>query len=372
VPKGKDGLSDVLDQMFSYGTQHLDRIAFQKALDQIGADEVAGTDFSLRVLSDDFARGVQLLADNELHPAFPESAFDTVRRQAAATVAGQLQSPSYLSHRALVEALFPKDDPELRQARPKTVDSIQLKDVEDYYRAAFRPDLTTIFVIGKVTPAEAKAVIEKYFGAWQANGPPPKTDLPPVPANLPSQTAVPDATRVQDRVTLAETVGLTRLSPDYYALILGNNVLGGAFYSTRLTRDIRKNAGLVYYVDSGFQFSRTRGIYLVNYGCDPQNVDRVQRMVVDEVRRMQQTRVSPDELRRAKALLLHQIPLSEASLSAIANGVLQREALGLPLDEPTIEARHFIRLDATAVRTAFAKWLRPADLVRVTEGPEPQ
>lgn len=114
VPKGQDGVDQVLDQLFSFGTTSLDRLNFQKALDDIGAYESAGTDFSLQVLTIYFDRGLQLLADNELHPALPESAFKTVRQQVAATVAGRLQSPNYLEERAMKIVLFPKDDPTLR------------------------------------------------------------------------------------------------------------------------------------------------------------------------------------------------------------------------------------------------------------------
>jgi zinc protease len=369
VPEGKEGLSDVVAQLFSYGSQRLDRLALQRALDAIGASEQAGTDFALQTLSESFGRGVELLADNELHPAFPEQAFKVVKRQVAQTVAGRLTSPSYLGERALKTALFPKSDPTLRQALPATVNAIELKDVRDYYHAVFRPDLTTIVVIGKVTPQHAKAVIEKYFGGWKATGPVPRTDLPPVPLNTPALSTVPDASRVQDRVTLAETLGLTRLSSDYYALKLGNNVLGGAFYSTRLTRDIRKDAGLVYYVDSYFEFSRTRGIFFVEYACDPKNNAKVADMVAGEIRRMQKTPVSADELHRAKALLLRRTALDEASVDDIAQGMIGRSTLGLPLDEPTIAARRYLGLDARQVQAAFVKWLRPGDLVRVSQGP---
>jgi len=64
TPSGKDGVSEVLGALFSYGTKTLDRLAFQKALDDIAASESAGTSFNLKVLKQDFARGVELLADN--------------------------------------------------------------------------------------------------------------------------------------------------------------------------------------------------------------------------------------------------------------------------------------------------------------------
>ena len=372
VPAGKEGLSQVLEQLFGYGTERLDRIAFQRALDAIGAEEKAGDGFMVRSLAENLDRAVELLAENELQPALPEPAFEIVRRQVARAVAGQLRSPNYLAGRALRVALFPKNDPTLREALPNIVDALTLKDVRAYYRNTFRPDLTTIVVIGNVTPQQAKAAIVKYFGGWRAAGPAPPTDLPPAPLNASSATAVPDASRVQNRVDLAETLALKRSDPDYYALELGNNVLGGGFYSSRLTRDLRKDAGLVYYVSSYFDVGKTRGVYFVEYACDPQNVSKVQRMVVRELQAMQKTPVTEDELQRARAMLLRRIALSESDTASIAHGLLARARLDLPLDEPTRAARHYLELDAADVREAFAKRLRPADLARVSQGPAPQ
>jgi zinc protease len=372
VPKGQEGLSAVLDHLFSYGSTRLDRIAFQRALDQIGADEYAGTDFQVSVLKDNFDRGVELLADNELHPALPESAFRTVRRQVEETVAGRLHSPSYLSGRALRIALLPKGDPGLRDALPSTVAKLTHDQVRDYYCLAFRPDLAVIVVVGDVTPGAARNVIEKYFGAWRAAGPKPDTILPPVPPNRASTTAVPDTSRIQDEAILGETVGITRSNADFYALQLGNNVLGGGFYSTRLSRDLRKNAGLVYSIGSSFDIGRSRGMYFVQYACDPGNVSKVHASIVRELEDMRTSPVTADELQRAKAMLLRRLSLAEESTGGIARGLIGRWDLNLPLDEPTIAARHYIHLSAGDVRAAFAKWVRPRDLVQVTRGPQPQ
>ena len=111
TPPGKDGADDVLAELFSYGTETRDRLAFQKALDDIAASETGGTNFNLKVLKQYFAKGVELLADNELHPAMPPDAFQVVRGQAAQLIAGTLASPEYRTHRALDLALLPKNDP---------------------------------------------------------------------------------------------------------------------------------------------------------------------------------------------------------------------------------------------------------------------
>ena len=84
---------------------------------------------------------------------------------------------------------------------------------------------------------------------------------------------------------------------------------------------------------------------------------------------MQKAPVTADELQRAKALVLRRIPLEEASVDDIAAGIVQRWVLGLPLNEPTIAARRYLALGASDVQAAFAKWLRPGDLVRVSQGP---
>jgi zinc protease len=286
-------------------------------------------------------------------------------------VAARLKSPSYLARRALIQALLPPSDPSLRQATPQSVTALTPRDVRDYYNRVFRPDLTTIVVIGKITPDAARAIIEKYFGAWKAVGPKPPTDLPGAPPNKSSITTVPDASRVQDTVLLGQTLSLTRADPDYYALALGNAVLSGGFYSSRLSDDLRKNAGLVYSVGSYLQAGRTRADYFVQYASDPQNVVKAADIAVQELRQMQDTPVGPDELERAKALLLREIPLSESSIDTIARGFIARDELDLPLDEPINAARHYIALTPPQVQAAFRKWIRPADVVRVSQGPQP-
>jgi zinc protease len=369
---GKDGVSYLLGTLMSFGTEHLDRIAYQEALDAIGADERAGTDFSIESLAENFDRAAELLADNELHPALPEAALDLLKPQIARSVDARNQSPAYLAQRALLEALFPPGDPTLRQATGASITALGEADVRTYYQTVFRPDLTTIVVIGKVTPDAARAVVAKYFGGWTAEGPKPDVDLPPAPDNHAASLAVPDASRVQDDVTLAYTLKLKRTDPDYYPLALGNAALGGGFYSTRLSDDLRKNTGLVYSVGAHLETGRTRGVYVVDYACDPQNVGKAGAIAAKDIKAMQTSPLKPDELMRVKAMLLRRLPLSESSEDSIAYGFLSRADLDLPLDEPTLEAKRYIALSAGDVESAFAKWMRPDDMVRVSQGPAPQ
>jgi zinc protease len=372
IPDGQEGVDQVLHELLSYGTMSLDRVAFQKALDNIGANESAGMDFSLEVLANDFDRGVALLAENELHPALPASAFKIIKHQFADSEAGELKSPAYLTQQALQSALQPKNDPDLRHATLDGVSSLSLADVRNYYKRVFRPDLTTIVVIGNLTPARARSVIEYNFGTWKSPGPKRSIFQPPVPTNRPSNTEVPNASRVQADVTLAETVPVTRSSSDYYTLNLGSQVLGGAIYASRLSRDLRENTGIVYSVSSTLEADPNGASYIINYGCDPGNVSKARAIVERDLKEMQTSMVPEERLNLAKVLLLQQIPLSESSVGSIAEGLISRTRDELPLDEPAVAARMYLKLTPHQVQAAFAKWIRPHDLVQVTEGPNPK
>jgi zinc protease len=337
VPPGKEGTDQILNDLFSYGSTKLDRIAFQEALDQIGAKAEAGTSLSLEVLPDDFARGVDLLADNLLHPALPEAAFKAVQQRTGQAVAGRLQSPIYRSGRAFLKAIYPENDPTLREATPETIASLTLEDVRAYHEKVFRPDLTTVVVIGKVAPEHARAVIEKYFGQWKASGPKPESDLPPVPRNKASATVVPDRSRVQDEASLGQTFELKRQDDDYYALELGLQVLSGGFYASRLYQDLREKSGLVYSIslgliprsllrlldrfdpiprclrrgssfDAQLQSGKTRSVFAVSYACDSPNVAKARTLVERNLRIMHSKPVGGAVLEQAKVLLLRSIP----------------------------------------------------------------
>jgi zinc protease len=371
APPGQEGVDEVLERLFRYGTTALDRVSFQRALDEIGAQEWATTDFGVRVLHDDFRRAVALLADHVMHPRLSDEAFRTVRAQLVAELPGRLESPEYVAERSLEAALLPANDPALRQPTPSSVGSLGLDDVRAYHRRVFRPDLTTIVVIGRITADEARAAVERSFGSWTASGPKPETDLPPVPPNGPVQLVVPDAARVQDDVRLAETVGVTRSSPDYYALDLGNHVLAGAFYATRLYRDLRERRGLVYHVGSSLHMTKTRGMIELEYACDPQNVAQARAIIERDLGEMRSTSIRPAELLQARRLLLSSIPLSESSEGEIARGLLGRATEDLPLDEPLRAAERYLQLDADDVKVAFRHWVRPDGLAEAVLGPHP-
>ena len=256
-PAGEEGVADLASELLPYGTTTYDRVAFQRALDDVAASTTAGTDFGLDVLSADFDRGVALLADEELHPAFDPKSFAIVKQQSVAALTGEAKAPDHLAEIALADALYPPGDPERRFETPQSVGALSLDDVKRWYAAAYRPDLTTIVVIGDTTPERARAIVEKYFAGWQAAGAKPNVESPPVPANAASQIVVPATGRVQSSVRLVETVPIVRTDPAWALLRVANAALTGGFYSSLLYHDLREVHGYAYSIGSNFSAGKS-------------------------------------------------------------------------------------------------------------------
>ena len=335
------------------------RLQFDAAQDAIGANFSVGPNFSLQVLPQYFDAGVKLLASDLLQPALPQKAFETQRFIQARQAAGQVDSPMFKFQRAVDEALLPKSDPGLRMATGNSIGGLTLDQVKAYYGKTYRPDETTIVVIGDITPAQAKAAIEKYFAAWKATGPKPVTDYPSVPLSKPSQVFVPDPVRKQNQVVLAETLGLNFTDADHFALDLANDLLGGGFYASPLYHELREKLGLVYNVGSSFSFGRNRSSYRLSYGSYPGKVNEARTAAIKVLDDIAAKPLSADQLHLAKSIGLRQIELRNQSVGAIAQGWIGRSEDGLPLDWDYVMARHFEQLTAPEVQEALQKYLDP-------------
>jgi len=371
APKKQEGVADLVSGLMPFGTTTYDRVALRTELDKIAADATAGTSFSLTVLSKDFDRGAQLLADEELNPAFPEANFTTLKAQTVGELTGQMDSPDHLAEVALTKALYPASDPEQRYATPQSVGSLSLANVKDYFANAYRPDLTTIVVIGDTTPEQARSVIEKYFGAWKAQGPKPNVDYPTAPNNGAASIQIPATGRVQSSVRLVQTLALTRLDPDFAGLRVADTVYGRGF-SSILFNDLREKNGLVYSADSSFSPEKTRSTFEVNFASDPDKIEPAQRLAIADLSNLGAKTVNSDQVLRSKAMLLAEVPLRQQSFSGVASLFLGYSAFGLPLDQNLIDAGRELSLTPEQMRSVVAKWIRPNDFVRIIIGPAPK
>lgn len=368
APENQEGVGRLLDMLFAWGPRGMDRLDFEKAKDQIGARLSLGSQFSLKVLPKYFDDGVDLLARATLHPALPKRAFARQKMLLSRQLAGRMDSPKFKFSQAVQKALLPEGDPALRLATADTLDTVSLGDVHRYYDKVFRPDVTTIVVMGDITPAKAKAVVSKYFGDWEAEGPKPDLTYPEVPLSKKSHTLVPDELKKQNQVVMAETVDINFTNPDHFALELAADYLSGGFYATPLYHVLREKLGLVYNVGASFDFDRNRGSFSLHYGSYPDKVDEARTAAIGVLKDVMSEPLTDDELHLAKSIGLRQIQLSKQSVGSIGWGWISRSNDGLPLDQSYIKARHYENLTADQIHTALNKYFDPERLSTIVLG----
>ncbi|HEV8022719.1 MAG TPA: pitrilysin family protein [Candidatus Lustribacter sp.] len=371
-PIGQEGIARLVEGMYPYGTQTQDRETFQRALDAADTELAGGSSFGMQTTSRTFDRAVSLLAANELQPRLDQATFDVVKRRGIDELSTELNSTHTIAVQEAAQKLLPFNDPELRQPTIAGMQGLSLDQAKAYYAKTMRPDLATIVVVGNVSPAQARATIERAFGGWHASGPAPAVDLPAVPLNRPGDVKIPLPNIHQDYVTLEQLVPLPRSAPQYYPLVLGNAVLGGGSLGpeqSRLFRDIRQNAGLVYSIDSQYVSGGARSRFSISFACAEGNEPRIEAMIDAELAQLRKDPIGDFELGLMKASAVRRAVLGDASASDIGEALLNYATNGLPLDETHIDAQHLLATDAHAIQDAFVANIHPEDFVRTIEGP---
>jgi zinc protease len=176
----------------------------------------------------------------------------------------------------------------------------------------------------------------------------------------------------QDYVTLEQVLPIGRSAPQYYPLLLGNAILGGGSLGpeqSRLFRDIRQNAGLVYSIDSQFVAVGARSRFSIEYACAPENASRIAGLVDGELAQLRTTPVGDFELGLMKASMVRRVLIGAASTAGIGGALLEDASNGFPLDQSQRDAQRLLATDARAIQDAFASQIPAGNFVRTVEGP---
>ena len=370
-PRGKDGVSEIAQALLPWGTTTYARTAYDAQLDAIAASVDLGSSFSAQVQAKNFDRAVQLLADGMLHPAFPAQAFALVQNNSARTLAAAANEPRTLAGIARREALYPPGDPRRRRATAATVGAVTLDDVKNWYHFAYRPDLTTIAIVGDVSPQQAKASIERYFGAWHAPATKkPSFKFPSIKRSSGGKTVtVNSSASTHSEVTLTQVIGVRSGEMDAIALELANTMLSDEGTGSLLFRDLRTAHGYVYDADSSLNIGSSTSTFSIDFASDPKNVSRAQAAAVAEVRNLQDHAVPDIELQRAKALLLAERVLPLDSYEGIAGDILDSAKNGLTVADEDRFWQRLLRVTPAQVQQAVKKWINVDRFSRVILAP---
>ncbi|MGC2129574.1 MAG: pitrilysin family protein [Candidatus Aquilonibacter sp.] len=368
APPGQEGISDLASTLADFGSAQYPFAQRRKSVDMMGAVVQNGQQFNARGLARDFPKIVAILADGEMHPTFSEPWFTLERNQ----LANSLQSTSTISgvmiDRAYLRLLAAPNDPSLRHASQSTVDGLTQADLASFTKTYWRPDLTTIAVVGDVTPDQVRNVLESAFGGWSVQGPKPDPHAMSFPsAHSGHEYVGTDANQVYVRLG-QPAVG--RNSPDYDTLLVLNQILGaGGAFESRLWQELRQKRGLVYGVASTVDAGSDRGDFKIELNASPAKVVEAVAFVRSELQTLQTQPVTQTELDDAKLRLVSDALLAEASAEGQVQQLLDIGTNDLPLDYYRTLNDRFANITAADVERVAKKYLDPTALVEIYSGP---
>jgi predicted Zn-dependent peptidase len=203
----------------------------------------------------------------------------------------------------------------------QTTKAITRADVVDFHQRFFKPGRALITVVGDVTPAAIRPVIEKGLANWAPGGERPTFTYPPLPSPRPTTIYLVDKPGSAQSIFAMGLPGPPRNTPDYYAIQVMNTILGGMFQA-RLNANIREEKGYSYGVSSGFGFGKGPGPFRTGGDIVGDKSDAALNEFMKELRGILGERpVTEEELRTAKESLVQRLPGTFASVSAI-NGAI--------------------------------------------------
>jgi len=366
-PPGKEGVSAFTAQMLAEGT------ATRTADELAGAEADLGTSVSATgffTIPQYFEPALALMADQLLHPAYPQAALDRIKANAIARLRRLQDQPEYLAGRVFANAVYGAGHPYARTETRASIGAITRDDLVQFHREFYRPRNVTFIVAGDITADRAVAVLEGVFGSWAGGGRDGWITPPaPAPAKATSIYLYNRPTSPQS-VILAGQLGPRRDAKDYYAVELLNTVLGGAFNS-RLNLSLREVHGYTYGANSGFAYRRVPqpSTFEATADVSTPTTDSSVADLVDEIRQIRGARpVSDSELAFAKRTEVLSLPLQFATVPEIAGAAAELLEFRLPLDYYDHVTQNFEEVTRIDVMRAAVRYLDPDHLAIVVVG----
>ena len=328
----KAGVLGLMGQMLSEGTTKRSKADFDEAVDQMGADvNLGSSSASASALTRYFDKAFMLMAEGMRNPAFLQTSFDKLKSQSLTGLKASERSAKAISGRVVGALTYGKANPFGEFETEESINSITLADVKAAYSKYVTPSRGYLTFIGDIKPEAAKALAIKALGDWKGTA----LTLPTVASvNNPAKTEVnlvdvPNA--VQSEITVTNLVNLPMSSPDYFAVLLANNILGGGSES-RLFMNLREKHAFTYGAYSGISAGRYQTTFDASASVRNEKADSAVAEILSEIKRMRDTKVTDEELKNAKALYNGTFALGMENTGRIATFATNILLYNLPKD----------------------------------------
>ncbi len=373
-PIGKYGVGSLAAAMLDEGAGTRNSLELADALEFLGANlsTTSSFDYSavrMSVPVTKLADALPLIADVTLRPTFPASDLDRLRKE---RLTGLLQAKDNAA--ALIQLAFPRVifGPTHRYGTsanglPPAIEGFTVADLQAFYRAHYRPDNSTILVVGDVTPASLMPLLEKQFGAWKSEGMAPLVAAVPMAPQLKSRQVYiidkPDAPQSQIRIGW---VGVARSSGDYAALEVLNTILGGSFTS-RLNQNLREKNGYSYGASSAFDMRLSAGPFLTAAGVQTDKTGPAVAEFFNELNAIV-TPIPDDELSKAKNYVALSFPGEFETTGDLARKLEELVVYNLPEDTFANFVSTVTRVTSSDLQRLAARYIQADKMAVVVVG----
>lgn len=368
-PEDKLGLSDITaDLLREGGSEKWTPDEFDELLEGIGANvETSGdiilSSLSLDMLSSQKELAVEIMEQLLRHPRFDQNRLDQSMVAYKSGIARRNDNPSRVCSREFMKMIYGSDSPFERQVEYKHLNAIKRDDLINFHKKYYKPELTMMSFCGDFNVDEMVALIKKHFDSWE-KGTDAVPAIPTVDYKYDQRVGYIELKDAKQANIFLGHIGGRAYDEDDPHRIVMNNILGGGFGS-RYFNQIRSKAGLCYsvYGDYGANFTYP-GVFVNLTSTNCSTAIKATRMIIDEIKKMQTTDVTDEELRRGIDPYLNKFVFFFDSKEKIVNRMLTYDLFGLPADFLTKQKEAVEKTTAADVRAVANKYLKP-DKMRI-------
>lgn len=381
INEGPDekGLASLTAIMLRRGTQHHDFDAINETVESVGASfhfdsgkHTLGID--AYALAEDLDLVLDLLAESLLLPAFPADELEKTRTRLLTRLEEQKHSTRAMASITFNQQIYPPDHP-YRASLDAQLDALhrlQREDLLRFYQTKVTPQGGVLVLVGAIRAEDAFARLEAALGAWHHPHAHPDLSTPPTPTLTETREK---QVRVQGKSQsdiILGWPGIPRTHPDYTPMLVTNAILGRFGLGGRLGNRIREQMGLAYYAHSTFTVNRGAGTWRLAAGVHPHQVERAVQAMKDEVVRMREEKVSPQELEDVQRYLVGSLALRLETNAGIAGNLLNMAWYGLGLDYLQRYGDQVRAVTIDEVQRIARRYLHPQRYALAIAGPPPE
>ena len=328
----KKGVADMTSTMMGSGTIKISKTAFNEEVDFLGANiNFSASGASASSLSKYSGRVLELMADGALNPVFTQAEFDKEKAKLIEGLKSNEKSVSAVAARVVDVLTYGKNHPAGEFVSEATLKNVTLADVQANYNTYFVPSNAYLIIVGDVKFSETKKMVEKFFGPWKKAIAPSITFSDPkdVPQTQINFIDMPNA--VQSEVAAINVSNLKMTDPDYFAVLIANQILGGDFNSY-INMNLREAHGWTYGARTSIYGDKRVSTFNASTQVRNAVTDSTVVEIFKEFKKIRTEKVTDEMLASVKAGYIGRFVMQIEKPQTVAGYALRIQTQSLPAD----------------------------------------